>query len=436
MPVATVLIATAWWTAARLRADPARVAVADSTSAASAERRDGEIAFYERRVAEDPESALDLAQLAGIHLQRGRELGQYSDIVRAETAARRSLAIRTNHNGKTYLTLAASLLAQHRFVEARDAARSAVDYNPDVPAYGAMLGEIQLELGDYDAARATFRSLAGSRTSPSVAGRLARWAEIEGRTGDVRSILNASLRDLESRTDVPREQVAWFYLRRGDVELREGDLGAAENAYRAGLHVWPADYRVLAAMARLESLRGRPDRAIEYGERAIAISLDPATLGLVGDAYAARGDSAQSEEYYRTMEIAVLRQPGAFHRAWGLFLLDHDRRVSEVLANASAEIATRRDVYGYDLLAWAFHKSGRDRDALQASTLALRMGTRDAMLLYHAAAIEHALGDDSAARRDLRRALEINPHFHPTQARAARTLLDSLDRAVRRMPGS
>ena len=76
-------------------------------------------------------------------------------------------------------------------------------------------------------------------------------------------------------------------------------------------------------MSHLEAIEGNPKKAIEYGERGIAIKLDPATLGTMGDAYRAIGDTAQAEQYYKTMEVAVAGQPGAY---------DHDvlchRRIS------------------------------------------------------------------------------------------------------------
>jgi hypothetical protein len=57
---------------------------------------------------------------------------------------------------------------------------------------------------------------------------------------------------------------------------------------------------------------------------------------------------------------------------------------------------------------------------------ALALGTRDAMLFYHAAVIDHAVGDEASARTRLEAALAVNPYWHPTQPAAARALLDSL----------
>ena len=55
-----------------------------------------------------------------------------------------------------------------------------------------------------------------------------------------------------------------------------------------------------------------------------------------------------------------------------------------------------------------------------------RLGTRLPQLRYHLGAIEAALGDRSAARRDLKAALSLNPAFNPLHAPAARALLKEL----------
>ena len=388
-------------------------------------QRDVQITVWKKALAADTTSAIALGQLAGLYMQRGRESGDESNFLDAEAFARKSVGSRTNRNGASFVTLASSLLAQHRFIEADSVVTQLVELEPDVPQYRSMLGEIKLELGDYDAARALFGALVAYRTHLSIAPRLARWMEVTGDAPAARRLLRDAVDEASRRRDIPREQLAWFYLRLGDLELRNGRMRGATAAFRDGLATQPNDYRLLAAMSRLEALRNRPRKAIEFGERAMAIKLDPATLGVIGDAYAAIGDSAQAEDYSRTMELAVRSQPGAYHRAWSLFLLDRGdaRRTAQVLANARAELETRRDVYGYDILAWALHKSGRNAEARQAMVGAMRMGTQDAMLFYHAGVIEYSLGDSLRSGQLLTKALEINPRFHPTQAAAARNLL-------------
>jgi hypothetical protein len=86
----------------------------------------------------------------------------------------------------------------------------------------------------------------------------------------------------------------------------------------------------------------------------------------------------------------VKQQPGAYHRAWSLFLLDHGRNMATVHRKIREELKTRRDVYAYDLLAWSLYKQGRSAEAARAMRMALREGTKDPLLASHAAAIANA----------------------------------------------
>src|SRR5881628_1693967 len=273
-------------------------------------RRDADVAFFVRRVAADPMGAADRSRLAALYLQRGRETGDFEDYRRAEALARRSLELRVAHNARTYVVLASALLAQHRFTEALDVARALNARAPGVAANQAVQAEVELELGRYAEARALFDSLWPARRDLAVAPRLARWAEIRGDTGLARRLLAAALDTARRRRDLPPEQLAWFYLRTGDYALRYGRLDEAAYALQAGLDVFPSDYRLLAAMARLEAARGRWREAVRWGEAAISAVPDPATFGVISDAYAALGDTVQAAEYARAMELAVLGQPG------------------------------------------------------------------------------------------------------------------------------
>ena len=416
--VAVLLLTAAAGAAAAVRggraAEGERLRAAVRAQMAIAARRDADMAFYARRLAADPIGAADRSRLAALYLQRARETGDFTDYRRAESLARRSLALRVAHNDNTYVVLASALLAEHRFTEARAAARALNAHDPRVPGHQALLAEIDLELGDYAAARALFDSLWPARHELSIAPRLARWAEITGRTELAQRLLEQALADARARRDLPPEQLAWFELRVGDLALRNGRLAEADYAFQTGLSLFPGDYRLLAGLARLEAARGRWRQAIAHGEDAIAAVPDPATFGLISDAYAHLGDTTRAAEYARAMEVAVLGQPAQWHRAWSLFLLDHDRCVPDVLAKVDEELKTRRDVYGYDLRAWALHKQHRDREARAAMVQALAQGTADPQLLYHAGVIAQALGDSAAGRMYMERARGVNPYFRPS----------------------
>lgn len=424
---ASVRVAMARGDAARLRASAEAVRAAAALRQQDAARAEADIRFYQARVAQDPYGAADRAKLAGLFAQRARETGAYEDYLRAEREARASLAARPERNAAARVSLAGALMSQHRFAEARAQADALFAAEPERPSYRSLLGELQMETGDYAGARATFGSLESSAGNLGVAPRLARWLELTGNTEGARRMLYRAAHDAEARGDLPREQLAWFHLRVGDLELRNGRLDAAAQAFRAGLRAHPEDYRLLGEMAKLAAARGEWQAALELGGRATAQVLDPATLAVMSDAALAAGDSAGSEEYAHVMEVSVRRQSGSLHRGWGLFLLDRDRRVDEVARQAEADLATRRDIYGYDMLAWARHRQGRDAEAWAAIQQALRLGTRDAQLFYHAGEIARARGDTAAARRYLSGALAVNPFFNPVQAPQARAFLRTLE---------
>jgi tetratricopeptide (TPR) repeat protein len=134
-----------------------------------------DIAFYRRRLQHDSLSARDEGELARLLLQRGRLVASEPDLREAERHARRSLRLRTAHNGATAQVLAGALMARHAFAEAREVAERMVAADSSSRSARAMLGEIELELGDYAAARRTFGTLLTVRTDFVVAPRFARW---------------------------------------------------------------------------------------------------------------------------------------------------------------------------------------------------------------------------------------------------------------------
>jgi len=401
---------------------------AQPATVSAAHIRDLDIAFYAERVKRDPRSARDFTQLAGLYLERARETADNADLERAEASARHSLALRRGRNEQAFGVLASSLLAQHRFAEALDVGRALLAADSTSVAARGLVAETELELGRYPEAGRDFGMLASYRGELGVAPRLARWEELRGHPEEARRLLREARYVAAHRHGMPREQIAWFHWRLGDLALRAGRLSEAKAELESGLAVLPSDYRLLGAMARLEAARDDWRRAADAGELAIARALDPATLGLLSDTYRALGDSGKAGEYDRAMALAVLRQPGPYHRAWSLYLLDHNREVPRVLQKAEEELRSRHDVYGWDMLAWALQKSDRDADAVAPMRHALALGTRDAMLHYHAGMIALAVGDTAAARAHLDTALAINPYWHPTQPAAVRALLDSLKR--------
>ena len=391
--------------------------------------RDDQIRVWSAALRADSGSAIALAQLAALNVQKARETGSERYYPVAEEMARRSLELRTQRNAKTYVVLASTLLAQHRFAEARDAAVAAHALEPDVPQYRALLAEIDMELGDYSAAARGFAGLGAYRTHLSIGPRLARWAELTGQERAARDILERLVVAAEQRRDLPSEQLAWFHFRLGDHYRRHGRARRARASLQRALAVNPGDYRVHKTLAELSLAEGRVTVALEHARAAVLASRTPETLLTLATALRESGYTPEAQALEREVVASVGSDGGSFERAWHAYRLDWNVSVNDVTRAVEREITQRSDVQGYDLLAWAYYRSGRISEARLASEQALRTGTSDAAVWFHAGIIAHASGDPAAARVRLKKALGLNPAFHRREAGLARSLVKSLERS-------
>jgi Flp pilus assembly protein TadD len=94
-----------------------------------------------------------------------------------------------------------------------------------------------------------------------------------------------------------------------------------------------------------------------------------------------------------------------------LFQVDHGIALRHALQRARVGRAERPSIDGDDVLAWALARNGRCAEALPYSRHALRLGTQDALKLFHRGMIERCLGHAGEARAWFHRALALNPHF-------------------------
>src|SRR5262249_47188188 len=148
-------------------------------------------------------------------------------------------------------------------------------------------------------------------------------------------------------------------------------------------------------------------------------------LADLGDLYANTGKDFLSRLNYEKLEMSAKGQ-AAYARELSLYYSNHDRELSEALDLARQDLRVRQDVYAYDTLAWALCKNKRYKEAAEATTEALKLGTKDASLFYHAGMIYAGLGEKEKARDYLQKALDLNPHFSLLQAEKAKKALADL----------
>ena len=366
------------------------------------------VAELEQRVSGHADSqAFTLLGLA--YQQRARETGDPSYYPRSEEALRRSLAIAP----RSYLTvtgLAALAASRHRFEDARGLAEQAIRLNPrSAEAYG-VLGDALVELGRYRQAFAGFDRMAALRPALASYSRVSYARELLGRPADAIAAMRLAVKAGAGSG----EPAAWSLVQLGNLYFDTGRLAPAERSYRQALARFPGYVHAQAALGRVAAARGRYDTAARLYKRAVAKLPLPQYEAALGDVLRIAGRPADGERAYAVVEATerLLRANGVrTELETALFDLDHGRDVAAALSRARDAYRERKSIEGDDVLAWALYKNGRCGAALVHSRRALRLGTRDALKIFHRGIIELCLGREAAGRASLRRAFGINPHF-------------------------
>jgi len=256
---------------------------------------------------------------------------------------------------------------------------------------------------------------------------MARVAELRGHRERAQRLYTEALNAALNEAPLSRETVAWCRWQLGETAFSTGDYATAEKHYRDALTTFPDYYRALGGLGRVLAARGNLPGALAQYERAVSVLPDPVLVAALGDLYQLAGRTREASAKFALVEqIARISAAGSepYNRQLTLFYADHDLKPEEAYRQAVRESETRRDLYGADAVAWTALKAGKLPEAQRAMSEALRLGTQDARLFYHAGLIARAAGDKTAARDFLQRALKLNPQFDARHAPIARQALN------------
>jgi len=371
------------------------------------------------RAAPQDASSLDLLGLA--YQQRARETGDAAYYTKSEGVLKRALALRPNDLLATS-GLGSLALSRHRFRDALVLGSRARSISPTTARNYGVIGDALVELGHYPEAFRAFDRLAELRPGLAAYARVSHAREL---LGDVTGAIEAMKLAVDAGSG-QGEAEAWTRVQLGKIYWSVGRLTAAASEYRGALRVFPGYPYALDALARVEAARGRLAPAIALEQRATAVIPLPQYVGQLSDLYRAAGKPRLARRQYALIDVIqrlLVANGVKTDLETALFDVDHGVRLSHALALAHRARADRPSIDGDDVLAWALARNGRCNEALAYSRSALRLGTQDALKLFHRGMIERCLGNRAAGDAFLRRALALNPHFSVLWSPVARKAL-------------
>lgn len=376
-----------------------------ASEAAPVARAPGEqIATLERRVATNPADLEGWQGLASAYLARAAATADPADYALAEAAIETADELRPG-DPVTTATRGQLALSLHEFADALELGQRARSELPDNPAVLAVVVDAEVELGHYDEAAATLQTLLDRRPALPALARVSYLRQLHGDLpGATTAMSQAATAGAGSAFD---EAVVTSLL--GDLHRRAGDLDAAAAAYGRALDDAPELVSAVVGAAWVQAAEGDVDGAVAAVEAQIDRFPALAAVLLLADLQQADGAAAADADAAELVRaIAALQEEAGqvVDLEMALFEADEGTDPDRAVELAERAYGARPDnIFVADALAWALFRAGDPAAARPLVDEALRLGSTEPLIRYHAAEITAALGDTAAATEHVRLAL-------------------------------
>lgn len=385
---------------------------------------DAAIRGLQARIKTDPGNPRPYSDLARAYLQKARETGDSAYYTRTEPLLRKALNLDPENVGATTL-MGALCLSQHRFRDALAWGERAKMLAPSSPEIYGVLTDAHLELGNYPQAVASAQRMVNLKPGLSSYARVAHLREL---MGDIEGAIEA-MRMAVNAGKSGTEPLAWGRVQLGHLFFESGDLDSADTEYRNALIERPGYVHALAGQASVQGARKNYPEAVSLYTKVTEVMPSPEYVMALGDVYRVSGHREKAEQQYALLgKIVDLQHSNGVETdlEMALFNADHGRNLAATLHRTRQAFGMRPTIEAADVLAWILYQRGEYAEAYEMSRHALKLGTKDALMHFHAGMICKQLGKPEAARHHLETALAINPYFSLLHAEEAVQTLEDL----------
>jgi tetratricopeptide (TPR) repeat protein len=383
------------------------------------------IAALQALAAAQPDSGRVQTALGLAYLQQARETGDPSHYPRAEAALGRAVALEPG-DVDALLGLGTLALARHQFALALDYGERARALNPYKAAVYGVIGDALVELGRYDEARVAVQTMVDTRPDLASYSRVSYLRELYGDLPGAIAAMQAAVEAGAPGT----EAAAWTRVQLANLLLTTGRVEAAEREYRRAGAEYPDYIHARAGLARVQAARGDLATAIATYETITRELPLPEFAIALADLHHVSGNAeaaARADALVAVMDRLQQENGVVTDVEIALFAADRGEAPAETVERARHALDSRPGIHAWDAYAWALFQAGALDEAHAAIEQALRLGSRDGLIRYHAARIALALGHEDEARGHLRLAVRETPHFSLRHAGDAAVLLGRLD---------
>jgi tetratricopeptide (TPR) repeat protein len=227
-----------------------------------------------------------------------------------------------------------------------------------------------------------------------------------------------------------QEDRAWCLKELANLYLGEGNLDTAEYIFKGILEERPSYAFAYSGLAQVQIARKQYSDAIATLVKATQLSPEHIFIEQLADLYLTFGDTLSAATMREKVfaSFAQHEKDGwMIDKEYAAFCLGQSIKLDDALIRAEREYKVRPDnIEALDVYSWALYKNGKAKEAKQFSGKALRLGTDNGMLFYHAAKIAQAVGEKQQAISYFEKAILRNPYIPVLMREDAMKTLNTL----------
>ena len=353
-------------------------------------------------------------ELAQGFLQKARETGNPTYYGKADQLLR-SLAKSDPKNPDVLVARGTLAAARHQFRDALALGKKAAALAPGMEGALGVIVDASNELGLYDDALAATQQMVDVKPNLASLSRVSYARELRG---DLQGAIESMAQAVSAGAGAG-ENEAYVDTQLGLLLVTTGNLTGAAAAFDAADRAFAGFVPARVGRARLLLAQGKTAEAAALLAQAATVQPLVETVALQGDALAASGDQQGAAKAYALVgAIAQLYRANGVKVDLEMALFDADHHPGQAAAAAAKRaLKDRPSTLGHDVLAWSLYRAGQADAAYREIQLALRLGSRDPQLQFHAAAIALAAGHGDEAAQHLESVHDTNPRFSPLYQR-------------------
>ena len=368
---------------------------------------DRDIIFYQSKIKAGQNAFASIENLGWLYVAKARQSFDPGYYKLAEQCAY-CLESKKPHSPEAMLLRGHVLQNLHKFKEAEPLARELVAIRGLSFDHG-LLGDVLMEQGRLDEAANSYQKMVDLKPDLESYSRIAHYRWLKGDLAAATELMQSAV---SAASPNAPESAAWVNTRLAFYQFQSGELSLANDTCDVALDYQTNYPPALLLRGRLLLAEGKADEAVQALTRAEKFNPLPDYQWTLSEALHAAGQ----EDAAALVETRLNNTgAGSDPRTFALYLASQGQTNATSLELAYAELNSRADVFTQDALAWALFANGQPESAYQVMQKALKEGTVDARLYFHATLIANRAGHNEEAAEWLEKTAPLIPQLLPSE---------------------